>query len=85
HHHLVAFVKPGYHLSHCPNFRSPLWQILEHGSCDLLTSPTSVQVTATDEGFIAAAKGNLDDDATCDEWSVNEQKEVRHLLDDTIN
>jgi hypothetical protein len=58
---------------------------LEHGSCDLLTSPTSVQVTATDEGFIAAAKGNLDDDATCDEWSVNEQKEVRHLLDDTIN
>ena len=24
HHHLVAFVKPGYHLSHCPNLWSPL-------------------------------------------------------------
>ena len=24
HHHLVAFVKPGYHLAHCPNLRSPL-------------------------------------------------------------
>ncbi|MEQ1656343.1 MAG: hypothetical protein ABL960_11640, partial [Nitrospira sp.] len=23
-HHLVALVKPGYHLAHCPNFRSPL-------------------------------------------------------------
>ncbi len=23
-HHLVASVKPGYHLPHCPNFRSPL-------------------------------------------------------------
>lgn len=25
HHHLVAFMKPSYHLAHCPNLRSPLY------------------------------------------------------------
>ena len=33
-------------------------------------------------GFTAMAKGNLDDDATCDEWSINEKKELLHTLDD---
>ena len=28
-HHLVAFVKPGYHLPYCPNFRSPLSRVLQ--------------------------------------------------------
>lgn len=28
-HLLVASVKPGYHLAHCPNFRGPLCELLE--------------------------------------------------------
>ena len=54
------------------------------GPCDLTTPPTSVRVTASKTGFVAAVKGNLDDDATCDEWSVNENKEFRHTLDDGV-
>ena len=30
-----------------------------------------------------AAKGNIDSDATCDEWSINEKRELKHTLDDT--
>jgi hypothetical protein len=50
--------------------------------CDLTTPPTSVTVMASKDRFVAAAKGNLDDDATCDEWSVNDLKEFVHTLDD---
>lgn len=52
-------------------------------SCDVTTPPTSVKVAASATGFTAAAKGNIDRDAACDEWSINEKKELRHTLDDT--
>lgn len=50
--------------------------------CDLTTPPTSVTVAASTTTFVAAAKGNLDDDPTCDEWSINEAGEQRHDLKD---
>lgn len=50
--------------------------------CDLTAPPTAVVVTASASGFVAGAKGNLDDDPACDEWSVNEQGEARHVLND---
>ena len=51
--------------------------------CDVTIPPASVTVTASATGFVAAAKGNVDDDAMCDEWSINEKKELLHTLDDT--
>ena len=50
--------------------------------CDLTTMPTTVTVSASPSGFLAAAKGSIDDDPTCDEWSITEQGEARHELDD---
>lgn len=52
------------------------------GPCDLTTPPTSVNVVASAKGFVAAAKGNLDDDATCDEWSINEKRELIRTMND---
>lgn len=50
--------------------------------CDLTTPPASARVTASATGFIAAAKGNLDPDATCDEWTINSRGELFHVVDD---
>jgi hypothetical protein len=52
------------------------------GPCDVTTPPTTVRVAASRTGFVAAAKGNIDEDATCDEWSINEARELKHTLDD---
>ena len=54
------------------------------GPCDLSTPPTSVTVFASKTGFVAAAKGNRDDGAACDEWSIDEQRRLVHTLGDTI-
>jgi len=45
--------------------------------------PTTVNVAASATGFTAAAKGNIDNDATCDEWSINDERILKHTLDDT--
>lgn len=48
------------------------------GSCDLTAPPTSVTVVASKKGFVAAAKGRLE--GNCDEWSINDKKELQHTL-----
>jgi hypothetical protein len=54
-----------------------------HGrGCDVTTPPTTVQVAASATGFTAAAKGNIDDDATCDEWSINDARQPVNTLND---
>lgn len=52
------------------------------GPCDLTRPPTAVTVTASPSTFVAAARGNLDDDPVCDEWSINERGEQRHEVSD---
>jgi len=54
----------------------------DQAGCDVTTPPTSVAIAATAAAFTAGAKGNLDDDPTCDEWSINEHKQLVHTLDD---
>jgi len=54
------------------------------GPCDVTTPPTAVQVVTTATGFTAAAKGNLDRDATCDEWSINVHMDA-YKLENTLN
>jgi hypothetical protein len=43
--------------------------------CDLTTLPASVAASAT--GFTAVAKGMIDKDGACDEWSINEKGELK--------
>ncbi len=50
--------------------------------CDLTTPPTSVKVVASVTGFTAAAKGNIDADSTCDEWSINDQRVLTNTVND---
>lgn len=52
--------------------------------CDVTIPPATVKVEASATGFTAAAKGNVDDDATCDEWSINEKKELKNTLNDVV-
>lgn len=52
------------------------------GTCDVTTPPATVSVASSQRGFTAAAKGNIDDDSTCDEWSINDARVLQHTLDD---
>ncbi len=54
------------------------------GPCDVTTPPTSVKVEASATGFTAAAKGNLDDDPTCDEWSINDAMVLTNTINDVV-
>lgn len=54
----------------------------ETAPCDLTTPPTTARVAASPSAFVAAAKGNLDDDSTCDEWTITESGEERHEVND---
>ena len=48
------------------------------GSCNTGSAPTTTPiVAASPTGFTAAAKGNVDGDIACDEWSMND---VRRLV-----
>ena len=45
HHHLVAFVKPGSHLSHCPNFWSSLYASQDLALTDVTPAFTDGELT----------------------------------------
>ena len=55
---------------------------LVKGPCDVTTHPTTVRVAASAKGFTAAAKGNMDADDTCDEWSINDARVLINTLND---
>ncbi len=44
--------------------------------------PAIAKVAASSTGFTAAARGNIDDGATCDEWSINDAKVLTNTLND---
>ncbi len=56
------------------------------GPCDVTAPPASVKVAASVTGVTVAARGNLDSDATCDEWSISEGPQrdptLKHEIDD---
>jgi hypothetical protein len=39
-------------------------------------------VAASPTGFTAAAKGNIDGDIACDEWTINDQRLIVNSKDD---
>ena len=45
------------------------------GSCNTATAPAiGATVAASQTGFTAGAKGNIDGDLACDEWHMNDQR-----------
>lgn len=52
------------------------------GPCDVTTPPVSVKPAVSATRFIAVAKGNIDGDSTCDEWSVDETGVLKNTLND---
>lgn len=53
--------------------------------CDLDTAPGAAPVTATAAAFSAATKGQIDTDATCDEWSYTNGRVLNNDLNDVTN
>jgi type IV pilus assembly protein PilA len=52
-------------------------------SCD--GPPTTIKVAASATGFTAAARGNMDGDPTCDEWSINDARTLTNTLNDVAH
>jgi|RhiMetdeSRZDD1v2_1073273.scaffolds.fasta_scaffold485632_2 type IV pilus assembly protein PilA len=52
--------------------------------CNVTTAPTSggFQVLATSSGFTAGANGNIDVDATCDQWFINDRRSLQNPTND---
>jgi type IV pilus assembly protein PilA len=48
--------------------------------CDVNSAPPGVATAGA--SFTAGAKGNIDNDATCDEWLINEKKVMTNLIND---
>ncbi len=47
-----------------------------------LDTPPSARVASTESTFIAAAKGQLDNDPTCDEWTINAERKLVNVTND---
>lgn len=47
--------------------------------------PAIAKVAASATGFTAVARGNMDGDSTCDEWSINDARVLTHTINDVSN
>ena len=47
--------------------------------------PAIGKVATSATGFTAVARGNVDGDPTCDEWTINDAQVLRHTIDDYSN
>jgi len=52
------------------------------GLCDRSTAPGTSAVTATAAAFSVAAKGEIDTDATCDEWDYSQGRVLQNDVND---
>ena len=57
-------------------------QVVVAGSCDTLSTTTTIAPLASVTGFTATAKGQIDQDITCDEWSMNDVRALVNNLSD---
>jgi prepilin-type N-terminal cleavage/methylation domain-containing protein len=53
--------------------------------CDVSSVTTFVTPGATATGFTATAKGNIDNDTTCDEWSINDARALENPSNDVTS
>jgi type IV pilus assembly protein PilA len=50
----------------------------------ILQNPTAA-VAATAAGFTAGARGNVDSDDTCDEWTINDIRDLKNQINDVAS
>ena len=50
--------------------------------CNMNSQPSTVAVTATTSLFTAGARGQIDTDPACDEWSYNQQRQLDNPAND---
>ncbi len=55
---------------------------LSQDSCDRATAPGTSTVSSAAGTFSAAAKGQIDTDATCDEWDYNQSRALGNDVND---
>jgi type IV pilus assembly protein PilA len=53
------------------------------GPCNVNSAPAGVATSGV--GFTAGARGNIDSDATCDDWLINDNKILTNTSNDVIN
>jgi len=51
--------------------------------CNVNSSPPGVLTNSI--SFTAGARGNIDSDTTCDDWTVNDNKILINIMDDVAN
>jgi type IV pilus assembly protein PilA len=56
-----------------------------HSPCDVSSVTTFVTPIATATGFTATSKGNIDNDTTCDEWSINDARALENPSNDVTS
>jgi type IV pilus assembly protein PilA len=57
--------------------------VATNGGCNQGTTPTTTfNVASTTTEFTSAAKGQIDTDATCDEWFINNNRNLTNPLND---
>ena len=52
------------------------------GGCDPTSTTTTIAAAGSVQGFTATAKGQIDQDPTCDEWSMNDARALVNNLSD---
>jgi type IV pilus assembly protein PilA len=53
------------------------------GPCDVNSSPALVDTSTS--SFTAGARGNIDADSTCDDWIINDLRNLSNTMDDVVN
>ncbi len=53
------------------------------GPCDVNSPPPAVDTTIS--SFTVGARGNIDSDSTCDDWIINDLRNLSNTLDDVAN
>ncbi|TLY21640.1 MAG: prepilin-type N-terminal cleavage/methylation domain-containing protein [Nitrospirae bacterium] len=51
--------------------------------CDVNSAPTGIAVSAG--AFTAGARGNIDSDSTCDDWIINDLRNISNTVDDVAD
>jgi len=59
--------------------------VVASSGCDPTAAPTAPGPVSSDTGFTAVAHGQIDSDATCDNWSINDQKALTNNVNDVTS
>ena len=50
--------------------------------CNVNSTPAGVQASTVSSAFTAGARGNVDGDTTCDDWTINDMRVLANTVND---